>query len=60
MIRVNAISPGATETPDLMALAPSNEQRAAMIAQTISEIPLNRLAQPEEIAKAAVFLVSIT
>lgn len=57
-IRVNAISPGATETPGWMALAPNDEQRAAMIAQTISQIPLNRLAQPEEIAKAVVFLAS--
>lgn len=57
-IRVNAISPGATETPGWMGLAQSDEQRAAMIAQTISEIPLNRMAQPEEIAKAVVFLAS--
>jgi NAD(P)-dependent dehydrogenase (short-subunit alcohol dehydrogenase family) len=57
-IRVNALSPGATETPGWLALAPDAEHRKAMIAQTISDIPLGRLAQPAEIAKAAVFLAS--
>ena len=57
-IRVNAISPGSTETPGWMALAADEEQRKAMIAQASMEIPLNRLANPSEIAKAVVFLAS--
>ena len=57
-IRVNAISPGATKTPGWMALAPNEEARKAMIEQTISGVPLNRLAESEEIAKAVVFLAS--
>jgi NAD(P)-dependent dehydrogenase (short-subunit alcohol dehydrogenase family) len=57
-IRVNAISPGSTETPGWMALASDEVQRKAMIAQAAAEIPLNRLAHPSEIAKAVVFLAS--
>jgi NAD(P)-dependent dehydrogenase (short-subunit alcohol dehydrogenase family) len=57
-IRVNAISPGSTETPGWMALASDEEQRKAMIAQAAAEIPLNRLAHPSEIARAVVFLAS--
>jgi NAD(P)-dependent dehydrogenase (short-subunit alcohol dehydrogenase family) len=57
-IRVNAVSPGATETPglnDLLASAPAGEQRAKMISNTV---PLGRLGTPDEIAKAVVFLAS--
>lgn len=57
-IRVNAISPGSTETPGWMALAPDEEQQRAMIAQAAAAIPLNRLADPSEIAKAVLFLAS--
>ena len=57
-IRVNAISPGATETPGLGGLAQNEEEKQAMFAQFASEVPLNRLAQPSEIAKAVVFLAS--
>ena len=53
---MNAISPGSTETPGWIALAPDEEQKKAMIAQALAEIPLNRLAHPSEIAKAVVFL----
>jgi NAD(P)-dependent dehydrogenase (short-subunit alcohol dehydrogenase family) len=57
-IRVNAISPGSTETPGWVALAPNEEAKKAMVAQSIAQIPLNRLAEPAEIAKAVVFLAS--
>jgi NAD(P)-dependent dehydrogenase (short-subunit alcohol dehydrogenase family) len=57
-IRVNAISPVATETPGWVALAPNEEQKQTMIAQSAAEIPLNRLAQPSEIARVVVFLAS--
>lgn len=51
-INVNAIAPGlvATELSDEM----SNEMKAT----TISRIPAGRLGRPEEIARAAAFLVS--
>ena len=49
-INVNAIAPGAIDTP--MA-AGSAEDR-----ETLSGIPLGRIGKPEEIAKAAAFLAS--
>jgi NAD(P)-dependent dehydrogenase (short-subunit alcohol dehydrogenase family) len=57
-IRVNAISPGAIDTPglsDLLASSPVGEDRRKMIA---AATPLGRLGTPDEIAKAAVFLAS--
>src|SRR5438128_11194508 len=57
-IRVNAVSPGATDTPGLNELLGSSEagqQRAKMIAATV---PLGRFGRPDEIAKAVVFLAS--
>ena len=50
-IRVNAVVPGATDTPMLLA---SDETHLAAKAQ----IPLGRLGQPEEIAAAIVWLLS--
>jgi NAD(P)-dependent dehydrogenase (short-subunit alcohol dehydrogenase family) len=55
---VNAISLRVIEKSGWIALAPNEKKRKAMIAQTASGIPLNRLAHSEEIAKAAVFLAS--
>jgi NAD(P)-dependent dehydrogenase (short-subunit alcohol dehydrogenase family) len=57
-IRVNAVSPGSTDTPgfaDLLASSPVGEERRKMIA---SIVPLGRLGTPDEIAKAVVFLAS--
>ena len=57
-IRVNAVSPGATDTPglsDLLGSSEAGEQRRKMIANTV---PLGRFGTPDEIAKAVVFLAS--
>jgi NAD(P)-dependent dehydrogenase (short-subunit alcohol dehydrogenase family) len=57
-IRVNAVSPGATDTPglsDLLASAEVGEERMKMI---FNSVPLGRLGTPDEIAKAVVFLAS--
>jgi len=57
-IRVNAVSPGATDTPGLSELLASSatcEQRLKMISNSI---PLGRLGTSDEIAKAVVFLAS--
>jgi len=57
-IRVNAVSPGATDTPGLNELLGSSEtgqQRLKMISSTV---PLGRLGDPDEIAKAVSFLAS--
>jgi NAD(P)-dependent dehydrogenase (short-subunit alcohol dehydrogenase family) len=57
-IRVNAVSPGSTDTPglnDLLASTETGQQRLKMISNSI---PLGRLGTSEEIAKAVVFLAS--
>ena len=57
-IRVNAVSPGSTDTPglsDLLASSEVGEQRKKMISNTV---PLGRFGTPDEIAKAVVFLAS--
>jgi NAD(P)-dependent dehydrogenase (short-subunit alcohol dehydrogenase family) len=57
-IRVNAVSPGSTDTPGLSELLASSEvgeQRKKMISDAV---PLGRFGTPEEIAKAVVFLAS--
>ena len=51
-IRVNAVAPGITET-DMMKAVPKE-----VIEPMIAQIPLRRLGQPEDIAKAFVFLAS--
>ena len=58
-IRVNAISPGATETDGLInTLGSTKEQQQQNIAARASTIPLNRFGTPDEMAKAVVFLAS--
>jgi len=57
-IRVNVVSPGATEAPRQGGPAQNEEQKQPMFAQFSSEAPLNRLGQPSEIAKAVVLFVS--
>jgi NAD(P)-dependent dehydrogenase (short-subunit alcohol dehydrogenase family) len=57
-IRVNAVSPGSTDTPglsDLLASTETGQQRKKMISNSV---PLGRLGTPDEIAKAVVFLAS--
>jgi NAD(P)-dependent dehydrogenase (short-subunit alcohol dehydrogenase family) len=58
-IRVNVLSPGPTKTPGLLYLA--GDDRAAqqsMLDQMASELPLGRVADPDEIASVALFLAS--
>ena len=58
-IRVNSLCPGAVDTPLLWRSA----QRLGMTveqyrAEIISRMPLGRIGQPEEVARAALFLAS--
>ncbi|MBN8867788.1 MAG: SDR family oxidoreductase [Solirubrobacterales bacterium] len=56
-IRVNAIAPGATETPLMWANV--DEAESAAVRQEVDEvIPIGRLAQPREQAQAALWLLS--
>ena len=52
-IRVNAIAPGLTDTAQ-----PRYGSSEAELAEMARAIPLGRIAQPEDIARAAVFLAS--
>src|SRR5882762_11697915 len=51
-IRSNVLSPGPTETPAI------GQQPAEAIARIVSTIPMGRIGEPDEIAKAALFLAS--
>ncbi|MFJ4333906.1 MULTISPECIES: SDR family NAD(P)-dependent oxidoreductase [unclassified Streptomyces] len=51
--RVNVVSPGGTRTPGLFELVPSE-----VLKQAEGEVPLGRLAEPEEVAAVTTFLAS--
>lgn len=53
-IRVSAVSPGATATEGMEAMAMPEEMQTAMIAS----IPLGCIGQPEDIAQSVLFLAS--
>lgn len=58
-IRVNVVAPGATRTPGLVELAGDDkEQQQGLLDYLASRIPLGRVGEPEEIAKAVLFLAS--
>ncbi len=56
-IRVNVLSPGATDTPGIRGLAEA-DAGDAMLEGFAAQIPLGRVAQPEEMAAVALFLAS--
>jgi NAD(P)-dependent dehydrogenase (short-subunit alcohol dehydrogenase family) len=51
-IRVNAVLPGVTDTPRIATLPPDWKQ------ELLDRTPLNRLAHPDEVAKAFAYLAS--
>jgi len=51
-IRSNVVSPGPTNTPLV------SRQSPEVIARIVSTIPMGRMGEPEEVAKAALFLAS--
>lgn len=57
-IRVNAVSPGPIETPGLNNLAGTPEQAAQLKAHMAGSVPMGRIGDADEIAKAVVFLAS--
>ena len=52
-VRVNAISPGGVDTPMMV-----DDQTPEALAKFVSMIPLGRLANPEELVGAVLFLAS--
>ncbi|WP_433314177.1 SDR family NAD(P)-dependent oxidoreductase [Micromonospora sp. CA-269861] len=57
-IRVNTLIPGSTETPGLAGLAPSPAEAPGLLQAIASGVPMQRMAHPDEIANAALFLAS--
>ncbi len=55
-IRVNSISPGPIETPIFGKMGMAEEQVGEMAGSILSQVPLGRFGQAEEIAQAAIFL----
>jgi NAD(P)-dependent dehydrogenase (short-subunit alcohol dehydrogenase family) len=53
-VRVNAVAPGPTDTGMLSRFTGSAERKSGLIAS----VPLGRIGQPEEIARAIVFVAS--
>ena len=58
-VRINVLSPGPTKTPGLVELAgPDAAQQQGLLDYMATQVPMGRVADPDEIAKAAVFLAS--
>ena len=64
-VRVNVICPGATDTPMLRVFVARPDQQSTqgrdpeqLVAQRVGQNPMGRPARPEEIANAALFLIS--
>jgi NAD(P)-dependent dehydrogenase (short-subunit alcohol dehydrogenase family) len=57
-IRVNVISPGPIETPLFNSLGKNAEETKQIKAGAVAGVPLGRMGEADDIAKAAVFLAS--
>jgi len=57
-IRVNAIAPGPIETPIFAKTGMEAEQLNEMAQGIVSQVPLGRFGQAEEVARTALFLAS--
>jgi len=58
-IRVNVVSPGPVKTPGLVELAGTDSAaQQGLVDYMASQVPLGRVADPSEIAKAVTFLAS--
>jgi len=55
-IRVNAVSPGPTETPIIGKAFPDKDVAAQLMGQMTEAIPMKRFGTAEEVAKAVLFL----
>ena len=55
-IRVNAVSPGPIESPILLKIGMPKEAADQVSVQMKESVPMKRIGQPEEIAKAVAFL----
>ena len=54
-VRVNAVSPGYTSTPALLAAIQSGQRDASLLREAAA---LGRMVEPEEVGRAVAFLLS--
>ena len=57
-IRVNQVTPGGTRTPIWSRLAPTDDAMAALEARIARGVPLARMGEADEVAKAVLYLAS--
>jgi NAD(P)-dependent dehydrogenase (short-subunit alcohol dehydrogenase family) len=57
-IRVNAVSPGPIDTPGFSSLLENGQQGEQVKTTLLSTIPMGRMGNPAEVAKAVLFLAS--
>ena len=57
-VRVNVVSPGPIDTPGLADLAGDPGNLMQLEQQLIASIPMARMGQPDEVARAVLFLAS--
>ena len=57
-IRVNCLCPGITDTPALRTHIDAGGDPAVLFRERLARVPLGRFLSPEEVAKAALYLVS--
>lgn len=57
-VRVNALSPGPTDSGIIEKMGMPEAERAQRVAALVSMVPQRRLGTPEELARAALFLAS--
>jgi NAD(P)-dependent dehydrogenase (short-subunit alcohol dehydrogenase family) len=57
-IRVNCLCPGITDTPMLREHLGHGAEGEARIRERLSRVPLGEILQPEDVARAALYLVS--
>ena len=57
-IRVNVVSPGPIDTPGARGLVKTEEEQKTFYGQMAAMIPLGRMGEADEVAKAVLFLAS--
>jgi len=57
-IRVNQVTPGGTKTPIWAPMAPTSQAHDVLEARISAATPLARMGEPEDVARAVLFLIS--